>query len=148
MVILHSYTEGVLRVTYENPACSVGSDATALAPDGPLAGSTFHGAYTWASWFYRRMVRETGAFGPADAIRKMTGQSAERLGLSDRGVIRKGARADLAVFDADEFGETGTTFEPSRVARGMVYVLVNGVLAVRDGALTGDRGGQVLRRGN
>ena len=148
MVILHSYNEEVLRLTYENPACSVGSDATALAPDGPLAGSTFHGAYTWASWFYRRMVRETGAFGPADAIRKMTGQSAERLGLSDRGVIRKGARADLAIFEADEFGETGTTFEPNQVARGMVHVLVNGVLAVRDGALTGERSGQVLRRGN
>ena len=146
MVILHSYSEEVLRLTYESSACMIGSDATALAPDGPLAGSAFHGAYTWASWFYRRMVRETGAFTPAEAIRKMTGRTAERLGLSNRGVVRKGARADLAIFDAGEFGDTGTTFEPNQIAKGMVHVLVNGVVTIRDGVLTGERGGEVLRR--
>ena len=146
MVIIHSYSEDLLRFTYENPLCAIGSDATALAPDGPLAASTFHGAYTWASWFYRRMVRETGALAAGDAVHRMTGLPAERLGLADRGVIRKGACADLAIFDADRFAETGTTFEPNRIAGGMVHVLVNGVVAMRDGALTGERGGAVLRR--
>ena len=147
MVILHCYTEDDLRSTYQHAACTVGSDATSLAPDGPLSGSVFHGAYTWASWFYRRMVRETGAFTKAEGIRKLSGLPAERLGLGDRGVIREGARADLAVFDADVFGETGTTFEPNSVATGMRHVLVNGVSTLRDGALTGERAGEVLRSG-
>ena len=145
-IILHSYTEELLRLTYEHPLCMVGSDATALAPDGPLAGSSFHGAYTWASWFYRRMVRETGAFTPEAAIRKLTGQVAERFRLADRGTLRAGAWADLAIFDPQTFGETATTFEPNQVATGMTHVLVNGRPTLTDGKLTGERAGAVLRR--
>ncbi len=145
MVILHCYTEDDLRSTYSHDVCTVASDATALAPDGPLAGSTFHGAYSWAAWFYRRMVRETETFSPAEGVRKLSGLPAERLGLSDRGRIRKGACADIAVFEAEAFGETGTTFEPNRISAGMRHVLVNGVVSLRDGQLTGARGGEVLR---
>ena len=145
MVILHSYSEDLLRLTYRHDACMVGSDATTLAPDGMLAGSTFHGAYTWAAWFYRRMARETGTFTPEEAVRKLAGLPAARLGLADRGLIREGARADLAIFDPDTFGEAGTTFEPNSVARGMRHVVVNGIVTLRDGRLTGERGGEVLR---
>ena len=146
MVIIHSYTEELLALTYRHPWCAIGSDATALAPDGPLADAIFHGAYTWASWFYRRMVRETGLLRPEEAIRRMTGLPASRLGLSDRGVLRPGAHADVSMFDPDAFGETGTTFEPNQFARGMAHVLVNGVAALTDGRLTDARGGAVLRR--
>ena len=146
MVILHSYTEDLLKLTYEHPFCMVGSDATTMAPDGPLADMTFHGAYTWAAWFYRRLVRETGVFSEAEAIRKITSQPAERLGLADRGVIRPGARADVAVFDPVRFGERGTTFSPNQLAEGMVHVIVNGAITLRDGALTGLRAGTVMRR--
>ena len=146
MVILHSYTEDLLRRTYEHAHCMVGSDATALATDGPLQGSTFHGAYTWASWFYRRMVRETGTFTPEQAVFKLSRLPAETLGLTDRGVIRKGAHADLAIFDPEMFGETGTTFQPNQLAKGMVHVLVNGEIALQDGVATGARAGQALRR--
>jgi N-acyl-D-amino-acid deacylase len=68
------------------------------------------------------------------------------LGLTDRGAIRTGARADLAVFDPSMFAERGTTLEPNRTAVGMRHVLVNGGFTVRDGAVTGQRYGQVLRR--
>lgn len=146
MVILLSYDEDLLRRTYQHPLCMVASDATALAPDGPLAESTFHGAYTWASWFYRRMVRETGTFTPHEAIHKITGLPARVLGLRDRGVIAEGAFADITVFDPREFGERGTTFEPNHVATGMHYVIVNGELVLRDGQWTGARAGHVLRR--
>ena len=145
-IILHSYTEELLKFTYEHPACLVGSDATALAPDGPLASSIFHGSYTWASWFYRRMVRESETFTPEEGVRKLSGLVAERFGLADRGVIRQGACADFAIFDAEIFGEKGTTFEPNQVAEGMIHVLVNGVPTMTDGRLTGDRAGAVLRR--
>jgi N-acyl-D-amino-acid deacylase len=146
MVILLSYTEELLSRTYQHPHCMVGSDATALCPDGPLAGASFHGAYTWASWFYRRMVRETKVFTAEEAIHKITGMPARVLGLKDRGVIRAGASADLAIFDPATFGETGTTFEPNQLAIGMKHVIVNGKIGIRDGKITGERSGQVLRR--
>jgi N-acyl-D-amino-acid deacylase len=145
-IILHCHTEEILRLTYEYPHCMVGSDATALAPDGPLAGSMFHGAYTWASWFYRRMVRETRTFTPEEGVRKLTGLVAERFRLPDRGIIREGAWADLAIFDAEAFGEKGTVFEPNQIATGMTHVLVNGLPTIANGRLTGDRAGAVLRR--
>ena len=141
MIVAFAYREEDIRIAFEHPLCMVGSDATALAPDGPLAGTSFHGAYTWAGWYYRHFVRETRIFKPEDAIRRITSLPAQRLGLKDRGLIQKGAWADLAIFDPAKFAERGTTFEPNQTATGMRHVLVNGVFAVRDGALTGQRPG-------
>ena len=146
MVILHTYSENLLSSTYKHPKCSVGSDATALAPDGLLGASTFHGAYTWASWFYRRMVRELKIFTPEEAIWKLSGLAAKRLNLNNLGVIKKGAQADLAIFDSKEFGEKGTTFQPNKIAKGMIHVLVNGKFAMRNGILKDERAGKVIRK--
>ena len=69
------------------------------------------------------------------------------MGLADRGeILRVGARADIAAFAANEFAERATTFEPNQLAVGMRHVVVNGRLAVRDGTLTGERPGEVIRR--
>jgi N-acyl-D-aspartate/D-glutamate deacylase len=92
------------------------------------------------------MVREQRLLGAAEAVHRLTGAPAERIGLSDRGVLRPGACADVVVFDAEVFGERGTTFEPNRVAAGVHHVFVNGVPTLRDGLLTGERAGEVLRR--
>ncbi|MBL8839094.1 MAG: amidohydrolase family protein [Alphaproteobacteria bacterium] len=146
MVILHTYTESGQKLAFTHPLCMPGSDATDLAPDGPLAGKVFHGAYTWAAWFWRAMVREWRLLKPEVAVNRLTGLPASILGLSDRGVIRVGARADLAVFDAATFGERGTTFEPNQFAVGMRHVIVNGALALANGKQTGVRAGEVLRR--
>ncbi len=146
MVTIHAYDEEQQRQIFTHELCMPGSDATTLAPDGPLAESFFHGAYTWASWFYRFMVRETGLLSPAEAVYRLSGMPAETLGLRDRGVLKAGARADVAIFDGARFADTGTTFEPNQLADGMVHVLVNGVVTLQDGQLTGDRAGEVLRR--
>lgn len=146
MVIIQAYTEEEQREAFAHPLCVPGSDATTLATDGPLADTSFHGAYTWASWFYRFMVRDEGLLSPAEAVRKLSAQPAARLRLSDRGLLRPGARADVTVFDHERFGERGTTFEPNQLAEGVTHVLVNGVLTLRDGGLTGERAGTVLRR--
>jgi N-acyl-D-amino-acid deacylase len=146
MIILNTYTEDKLRRTYLADDCMIGSDATALAPDGPLRDEVFYGAYSWAAWFWRRMVRETGAFSPEAAIHRMTGLPARVFGLTDRGTIVQGAKADLVVFDPDRFSEKATLAEPNILAEGMVHVFVNGVCTLRDGRLTGQRGGAVLSR--
>jgi N-acyl-D-aspartate/D-glutamate deacylase len=146
MVLIHAYTEDEQREAFAHPLCVPGSDATTLAPDGPLADTWFHGAYTWASWFYRFMVRDEGLLTPAQAVHKLTGQPAARLGLTGRGILEPGAFADVAVFDPMRFAERGTTFEPNQLADGVVHVVVNGVQTLRDGRETGERGGRVLRR--
>ncbi len=146
MVIIHAYTEDQQREAFAHPLCVPGSDATTMAPDGPLAGKIFHGAYTWAAWYLRFCVRQENVLTLAEAIHRLTGAPAERLGLDRRGVLRPGAHADVVVFDPAAFREEGTTFDPSRLATGMDTVIVNGAVTLSGGALTGARHGQVLRR--
>ena len=145
MVIAYAYREDDIRPAFQHPLCMIGSDATALSPDGILGGKSFHGAYTWAGWFWRHFVREERLLPPAEAIRRLTSLPAGRLRLADRGILRQGAFADMAIFDPGLFGERGTTFEPNQPAAGMVHVLVNGVLTMKDGRLTGAHGGRVIR---
>jgi N-acyl-D-amino-acid deacylase len=147
MIIAHAYREEEIQIAFEHPGCMVGSDAIALAPDGPLKGQTFHGAYSWAAWFLRRFVREKKLLLLEEAVRRITSLPAQRLGLTDRGVIAKGAWADIAVFDPKSFAETATIFEPNQLAVGMQHVLVNGVVAMAHGQRTADHAGRVLRAG-
>ena len=142
-----SYEEDQLLRAFEHPLCTIGSDATALAVDGPLASSVFLGAYTWASWFFRRFVTERGDFTVEQAIHKLSGMPAVRLGLGDRGRIIEGKKADIIAFDPNAFRESGTLHSPNHLAGGMSHVVVNGVVTIEDGELTGQRGGQVIRRG-
>jgi N-acyl-D-amino-acid deacylase len=146
MILGFAYRPEDLTLAFEHPHCMVGSDATALAPDGPLCASTFHGAYTWAGWFYRYFVRERRLFTCQEAIRRLTSLPASRLRLPDRGSLRIGAWGDVTVFDPVIFGERGTTFEPNQTASGVKHVLVNGKIAVENGSVTKSRSGHVLRR--
>jgi N-acyl-D-aspartate/D-glutamate deacylase len=141
-----AYEEIQLQRNYEHPAGGVASDATALGVDGPLATKVFHGAFTWASWFFRRFVREEQTFTLEEGIRKLTSWPAGRLGLANRGVLQPGAWADVAVFDAATFGERGTLRAPNQLAVGMRQVVVNGAVELANGQFTTERGGQVLRR--
>jgi N-acyl-D-aspartate/D-glutamate deacylase len=146
MVIIHAYTPDQQALMFSHPLCMPGSDATSLAPDGPLANSVFHGAYTWASWYFHFMVHERRLLKAEQAVQRLTQMPAKRLGLRDRGTLAEGNRADIAVFDAGRFQAKATTFEPNQLARGMRHVVVNGVVTLREGSLTGSRGGQVIRR--
>jgi N-acyl-D-aspartate/D-glutamate deacylase len=143
--LLLTYTEEQQRETFVHPLCVPASDAAALALDGPLANSSFHGAYGWASWFYRYMVRDYKLLTLEQAIHKLSGQPAAILGLKHRGVLREGNYADIAIFDADSFADRETEFEPNKAAVGMRHVFVNGRHAFADGTLNPDRGGRVLR---
>ena len=145
MVIIRAYTPDQQAQIFGHPLCMAGSDATTLAPDGPLAESVFHGAYSWASWYFQFMVQERRLLSAAQAVQRLTQTPARTLGLTDRGRIAPGFHADIVAFDADGFQSAATTFEPNQLARGMRHVWVNGVPALRDGELTGQRGGRVLR---
>ena len=94
------------------------------------------------------LVREARLLGLEEAVRKMTGASAARLGLADRGVVADGFRADLVLFDPARVRALATYEEPRRYPEGIPYVLVNGVLVVDGGEHTGATPGRALRRGH
>jgi len=93
-----------------------------------------------------RYVRDTRALTWEDAVRKMTALPANTIGMLDRGFVATGMAADLTVFDPATVIDRATYDEPARLSEGIRLVLVNGVIALRDGRVTGARGGRVLMR--
>ena len=118
-----------------------------VASDGVFLGSYPHPrGYGAHARVLARLVREKGWLDFTDAIRRMTGMPAARYGLTDRGVIRPGAAADLAVFDPARFEDRATFEDPRSNAVGMDYVFVNGRAAIEEGRLVDTTAGRVLRR--
>ena len=145
LVLIWMYPEDDVARFLDHPLCSVASDATTLSLNGPLGSAVFHGAFTWASWFLRRIVRERGELSWEEGIRRLTSLPAARIGLRDRGIVRPGAQADIAVLDMPKLRERGTVQEPNQLAEGARYVLVNGRLALREGRFEDARHGEILR---
>lgn len=94
----------------------------------------------------RKYVREEKVLDLASAIRTMTAMPAAVLRLRDRGIIHEGAVADLVVFDLERLTDQATYQNPHQLSQGMVYVLVNGTLAIDQGEFTGALAGKVLTR--
>ena len=92
-----------------------------------------------------RYVRELKVLRLEDAIRKMTSLPANTFQLENRGLVRPGYWADLVVFAPDKIQDTATYKEPHHYAEGILHVLVNGVLVLKDGQDTGAKAGQALR---
>lgn len=90
--------------------------------------------------------RDLGLFSFEKAIKKMTGLSAEKFGLKDRGVIREGAFADLVILNAETVAEGSSFARPTVPAIGIETVIVNGKITWQNGAVTERRPGRVLRR--
>jgi N-acyl-D-aspartate/D-glutamate deacylase len=89
-------------------------------------------------------VREKKVLTLEDAVRKMSAFPAARLGLSDRGVLRPGMKADIAVFDAAKVRDTATFEKPHQYAEGFSHVIVNGQVIFENGEMTAARPGRVL----
>ena len=94
----------------------------------------------------RQFVLDEGIIGLPFAIRSMTGLAADFLRVEDRGYLRAGAVADIAVFDRDRIRDRATYDRPRQYAEGTVHVLVNGRFAIRDGEATGALAGRPIRR--
>lgn len=122
--------------------------ATAIGSDGPIGvfgeGAPHPRQYGTFARVLGYYTRERGILTLEQAVRKMSSQTAIRLGIHDRGVVTEGYFADLAIFDADEISDRATFENPHQYATGMKYVLVNGEIVVRDGAHTGARPGKIL----
>lgn len=87
-----------------------------------------------------------GVFSLPEAIRKMSGMPAWRLGLNDRGVIKPGAFADIVIFNPYLIKEKGTWTSPNIFPEGILYVLVNGTITIETGNHTGALKGEILQK--
>jgi len=140
-----SMSEQDVRLAVSTPWVAVGSDFGARAPDGPLAQPGHPRGYGTFPRVLGRYVREERALSLETAVRKMSGLAAERMGLRDRGLVRPGYYADLAVFDPGTVRDRATFESSSAISEGIRYVLVNGRFTLDDGRLTSERPGRALR---
>jgi dihydroorotase/N-acyl-D-amino-acid deacylase len=144
--IYFSMHEDDVRAAAAYPWTSFCTDYGAVAPDGPLSEERVHPrVYGSFPRVLGRYVREHQLLRLEEAVRKMTSQAAQRVGLADRGLLRIGMAADIVIFDAETIGDVATFEDPHQLSRGVRHVIVNGALVLEDGALTNARPGRVLR---
>ena len=139
-------TEPNLRQALALPFTHIGSDGSALAVGmrTPM-GKPHPRSFGTHPRVLARYVREEGLLSLEEAVRKMTSGPANRLGLSDRGLIRPGMLADLVLFDPDAIRDEATFEEPERYPTGIEWVFVNGVAVIAQGEPTDALPGRVLR---
>ena len=139
------HTEADMQLALKQPWTSVGSDGTAVRPDGVLGQQNPHPRYYGT--FPRllgRYVNELKVLTLPEAIHKITGMNAEKIGIHDRGRIEEGRWADVTIFDSTAVRDQATFEEPNQYPLGIVYVIVNGKLVLERGRPTGALPGKVL----
>ncbi|HMB93460.1 MAG TPA: amidohydrolase family protein, partial [Rhodothermales bacterium] len=141
--VFHSMSEGDVERVMQHPMTMISSDGGIPNPNVGVPHPRNYGAFARV---LGRYVREQGVLSFAEALRKMTSLPAQRLGLADRGVLRVGAFADIAVLDPATIIDHATFAEPHQYATGVQHVFVYGQAVLQNGEITGVRSGRVLRR--
>ena len=145
-VAVFGMSEPDVVLALKQPWVSIDNDSQGTSPDGLLGQEHPHPrAYGTFPRILRKYVREEHALTLEDAIRKFTALPAQRMRLTDRGVLKQGMWADVVVFDPATISDLATFENPNQLSQGMDYVLVNGVPVIADGKMTGALPGQVLR---
>jgi N-acyl-D-amino-acid deacylase len=144
--IFHSISEEGLRKVLAKPWVSFGSDAAAIATEPPFTDKAVHPrAYGNFARLLGRYVRDEKALSLAEAVRRLTSLPADNLRIADRGRLRRGFHADLAIFDPATIADRATYESTHAYAVGMRHVFVNGVAVLRDGEHTGATPGRFVR---
>jgi N-acyl-D-amino-acid deacylase len=148
-ILITSMSEQDVHEITGTPWVLVGSDANALATAGPTSrGKPHPRSYGTHARLLGHFVRDLGVLTLPAAVHKTTGAAAAALGLADRGVLREGCWADVAVFDPVRISDPATYDDPHRYALGVSTVVVNGEVVVEGGDHTGTLPGRRLRRPN
>jgi N-acyl-D-amino-acid deacylase len=139
--IFHAINETDLERILKHPATMIGSDGEipTFGKEHPHPRS--YGTFARVLAVY---VRERHAITLEEAVRKMSSFPAQRLGLQDRGILRPGMKADIAVFDPNRVRDAATFERPHQYAEGVSTVIVNGQVAFERGSMTAARSGKVL----
>ena len=149
--------ESDILALLRSPLAMISSDGLVMPPAETLTDRSLYWPCSYGEYpgILERHVRGEGTLRLEDAIRKMTSFPAQRFGLSDRGILRPGLKADLVVFDLSAVKDRATNLPPHRfpfdnvphaAPEGFDWVIVNGAPVIAAGAQTGARPGRVLRR--
>ena len=139
-------SENDLLAAIKSPFVSFCTDSGARAIDGPLSAAKSH-PRGWGSYprILGRYVREQKILTLEKAVEKMTGMPAKRVGLKDRGLLREGMFADIAIFNPETVIDRATFEAPNHYPEGVSFVIVNGQLSVDEGKRTSALAGRPLR---
>jgi len=145
-VVISIMDESDVRLAVSNPLVTFGSDSEEQAEDGPLSTTKAHPrAFGTFSRVLAEYVRKEHTMSLEEAVRKMTSLAADRVGIHDRGILRAGMFADVAVFDPSTIQDLATYNDPLKYSTGMKFVFVNGKPVLFDGKITDERPGRALR---
>ena len=145
-VAVFGMSEPDVALALEQPWVSIDNDSSGTSPDGILGQEHPHPrAYGTFPRILRKYVREEKKLTLEDAIRKFSSLPAQRMRLTDRGVLKQGMWADVVIFDPAKVRDLATFESPNQLSEGMVYVLVNGVPVIDQEKITGALPGKVLR---
>ena len=135
-----------VTLALQQPWVAIDNDSSGTSPEGILGQEHPHPrAYGTFPRILRKYVREDKALTLEDAIRKMSALPAQRMRLTDRGVLKAGMWADVVIFDPATVRDLATFDNPNQLSQGMDYVLVNGVAVIEQSKMTGALPGKVLR---
>jgi dihydroorotase/N-acyl-D-amino-acid deacylase len=135
-----------VTLALQQPWVSIDNDSSGASPEGILGQEHPHPrAYGTFPRILSKYVREEKALTLEDAIRKFSALAAQRMRLTDRGVLKSGMWADIVIFDPSTVHDRATFENPNQLSEGMDYVLVNGMPVVDQGKMTGKLPGKVLR---
>ena len=135
-----------VTLALKQPWVSIDNDSEGTSPDGLLGQAHPHPrAYGTFPRILAKYVREDKVLTMEDAIRKFSALPAQRMRLTDRGVLKAGMWADVAIFNPAKVQDRATFDNPNQLSEGMEYVLVNGVPVIEQGKMTGALPGKVLR---
>src|SRR5271154_2759312 len=135
-----------VTLALQQPWVAIDNDSSGTSPEGILGQEHPHPrAYGTFPRILRKYVREEKALTLEDAIRKFSALPAQRMRLTDRGVLKAGMWADVVIFDPATVRDLATFDKPNQLAQGMEYVLVNGTAVIDEGKMTGKLPGKVLR---
>jgi N-acyl-D-amino-acid deacylase len=145
-IVSFGMDEEDVRRVMRSPFGMVGSDGSAISPEGILGHGNphprYYGTFPRVLGYY---VREEVLSLP-EAVRKMTSAPAQKLGIKDRGRLRQGYKADLTIFDPDKIKDNATFTNPHQYPSGIPFVMVNGTLVVDKDEHTGTLPGKALRK--
>jgi N-acyl-D-aspartate/D-glutamate deacylase len=143
--VFFHHSEPDMQLVLKQPWTSIGSDGSAVNPEGPTGRSHPHPRYYGT--FPRvlgRYARDLKVITLPDAVRKMTSLNADKIGLKDRGRLKEGGWADVTIFNPATVIDKATFENPHQFPVGIEYVIVNGVVTVERGRHTGALAGRVL----
>ena len=140
-----SMDEENVKLQLRQPWIKIASDAGGIDPAWAAQGPTHPRAYGTFPRVLGHYARDAGVLSLEEAVRKMSGAVAARLGLYDRGLLRPGLAADVVLFDPATVGDRATFADSHQLAVGVRDVWVNGTRVLRDGTHTGATPGQIVR---